>query len=87
MNRKISTVASPSFQCRVATHVTAHKHHIENRTNKKWLTPFFVFGLTRAPQRSEGLDRKNTVVGQFRGKAATSLNEQFGKIAALTRWK
>jgi len=85
MNRKISTVASPSFQCRVAAHVTAHKHHIENRTNKKWLTPFFVLGLARAPKSSGGLDRTYTVVGKYRGKAATSLNEQFGKIAALTR--
>jgi len=30
---------------------------------------------------------KNTIIGQYRGKAATATNKQFGKIAALTRWK
>jgi len=85
MNIQCQAVAFPSFQGRVATRNSPHKHHLENRTNKKWLTPFFVLRLTRAPQRSEGLDRKNTVVGQFRGRAATSLNKQFGKISALIR--
>jgi len=45
----------------------------------------FGFGLTHALQRSSGLDRKNTIVGKYRGKAATATNKQFGKIAALTR--
>jgi len=58
---------------------------LPTRTNKKWLSPFFVFGLTRAPGKSQGLDRKNTVVGQVRGKAGTANNKRLGKIAALTR--
>ena len=74
MNIQCQAVAFPSFQGRVATRNSPHKHHLENRTNKKWLTPFFVFGLTHALKRSRGLDRKHTVVGKYRGKAATSLN-------------
>jgi hypothetical protein len=38
-----------------------HKHHIAHRTAKKWLTPLLGFGLTHAPDRTQGLDRKSTV--------------------------
>jgi len=40
----------------------------------KMAAAIFGFGRTHAPQRSSGLDRKNTIVGKYRGKAATSLN-------------
>jgi len=40
---------------------------------------------THAPSQPQEFDRKNTIVGQYLGKAATAYNKQFGKIAALTR--
>jgi len=50
------------------------QHHLAQLTAKKWLPPLFGFGLPYAPRQPQGLDRKNTIVGQYRGKAATSLN-------------
>jgi hypothetical protein len=35
----------------------------------------------RAPNQTQGLDRKYTIVGKYRGKAAT--NKHIAKIAAL----
>jgi len=32
------------------------------------------------------LDRKNTIVGKCRGKAATANNKQFGSMAGVARW-
>ena len=86
-NRQVATVAFPSFQGRVATRKSTHKHHLENRTAKKLLAQFFGFGCTHAPIRAEELDRKNTVVGTHCGKAATSLNERFGTMAGVPRRK
>jgi len=65
------------------THKPTHKHHLAHRTASQWLTPFACFGLTRAPFQPQGLDRKNTVVGKCRGKAATVYNGHIAKIAAL----
>jgi len=60
-------VALPRLQYRVANPQTHRTNTIlQTRTNKKWLTPFFVFGLTHAPIWAEGLDRKNTVIGKYR---------------------
>jgi hypothetical protein len=32
-------------------------------------------------------DRKNTIFGLYRGKAATMHNKQFGSMAGVDRWK
>ena len=63
-----------------------HTHnHLTNTTLKtaqpKMADAIFGFGRTHAPQRSSGLDQKNTIVGQVRGKAATSLN------MGLAQWR
>jgi hypothetical protein len=58
---------------------------LQTRTAKKRLTPLFDFGLTHAPIQAEGLDWKNTIVGKYRGKAATSFNGGFGASGALPR--
>jgi len=58
-----------------------HKHHIANHTAKKWLSPLFGFGHPHAPEKSQGLDRKNTIVGKVRGKAATATN------MGLAQWR
>jgi len=78
-SERVVTVASPSFQCRVAAHMTAHKHHLENRTNKKWLTPFFVFGRSHTPSRAQGLDRKNTIVGKCQGRLPHRLTSSLAR--------
>jgi hypothetical protein len=38
------------------------------------------FGLIHAPFQSQGLDRKNTIVGKCRGKAATATNGRFNYL-------
>jgi hypothetical protein len=63
-----------------------HQHHLTQLTVKKWLTSLFGFGLTHAPNKTYRLDRKYTVVGKFRGKAATIYNERFGTMAGVPRW-
>ena len=40
-------------------------------------------GLTHAPNRTSEFDRKNTIIGQVCGKAATATNEHIATIAAL----
>ena len=64
----------------------AHKHHIDNRTAKKLLAQLFGFGLARAPEKPQGLDRKNTIIGKVLGKAGTANNKQFGAMAGVARW-
>jgi hypothetical protein len=49
----------------------------------KMATAIFGFGLTHAPKMALVVDRKNTVFGKLSGKAATSCNERFRKIAAV----
>ena len=80
-------VAFPHLQYRVTTHQTnAHTPYCKS-AQPKMANAIFGFGLTRAPSQLLGFDRKNTIIGKVRGKAATATNKQFGKIAALTRWK
>jgi hypothetical protein len=43
----------------------------------------FGFGLIHAPSQPKGFDRKYTIVGKDRGKAATATNKHIAKIAAL----
>jgi hypothetical protein len=62
----------------------ASSHRIENLTAKKWLPPFFGFGLSHVPASAPSLDRKFFVIGHS-GKAATAYNEHIAKIAALPR--
>ena len=70
----VQTVALPRLQYRVSTHAAnAHTPYCQPHSQKT-ATPLSNFGRTRAPNRSSGLDRKNTVTGQFRGKAATAFN-------------
>jgi hypothetical protein len=63
-----------------------HQHHLAQLTAKKWLTPLFGFGLTLAPKKTYGFDKKSYVVGKYRGKAATIYNERFGTMAGVPRW-
>jgi len=69
--------------------VLAHKANTQTPYCKpaqpKMAAAIFGFGLTHAPSQAQGLDRKNTIVGQYRGKAGTANNKQFGKITALIR--
>ena len=53
----------------------------------KMATAIFGFGRTHAPEKLQGLDRKNTVVGQVRGKAGTANNKRFCEIAAVAPQK
>ena len=62
----------------------ASSQSIANRAASQWLPPFACLGLTHAPARSLGLDRKYGFVGQYRGKAATAYNERFCVIAAVS---
>jgi len=67
-------VASPSLQYRVANTYNQLTNTILQTAQPKMAAAIFGFGRTHAPSRSQGFDRKNTVVGKVRGKAATSLN-------------
>jgi len=58
---------------------------LQTRTAKRWLSPSFGFGLTHTPEKPQELDRKNTVVGKVRGKAATDSQQGFGASGALSR--
>jgi len=78
----------PRLQYRVSDPQSQRTNTIlQTRTNKKWLTPFFVFGRTCAPIQPQGFDRNNTIVGKFCGKAATATNKQFGTMAGVARRK
>jgi len=41
----------------------------------------------RTPIHIDGLTVKNTIVGKYRGKAATATNKQFGAMAGVARRK
>ena len=73
-SERVAVVASPSFQCSVANTHNQLIHTTLKTAQPKMATAIFGFGRTHAPQRSQGLVRKNTIVGKCRGKAATSLN-------------
>jgi len=65
-------VALPRLQYRVADSQSQRTHTIlQTRTARNGYT-ISGFGLTRAPNQPQGVDRKNTVVGKCRGKAATA---------------
>ena len=49
-------------------------------------TAIFGFGLTHAPNQTQGLDRKNTVTGQLLGKAATIYNGRFRASGLYLAW-
>jgi len=86
---RVLAVASPSFQYRVSAHKPTCTHHIENPHSKPMATPFACFGRSHAPENSQELNRKNTIVGKYRGKAATSLNlglAQWRHYLALTNF-
>jgi len=75
----------PSLQYRVVAHVTnAHTPYCK-LAQPKMADAIFGFGLSHAPSRAQGLDRKNTIVGKARGKAATMHNKQFGAMAGVAR--
>jgi hypothetical protein len=81
---RVVVVALPRLQYRVSNPQNQPTNTIlQTRTAEKWLSPLFGFGLTHAPIRPEGFDRKNTVIGKYRGKAATVHNEHIGSMAAL----
>ena len=81
-------VALPRLQYRV---IAPHNHHkntiLQTRTAKRWLSPSFGYERTRAPFQLQVLDRKNTIVGKYRGKAATATNKQFGTMAGVPHCK
>ena len=81
---QIQTVALPCEQCRVASARCLHRNTTLLTTQPKMATAIFGFGLTRAPNRTWGLDRKNTIVGKSRWKEATAHNERFCEMAAVT---
>jgi len=85
---RVVVVALPCLQHSVFTrNLTNTQTPYCKPHSQKTAAPLSDFGLTHAPIRAQGLDRKYTVVEKYRGKAATATNKQFGKIAALTRWK
>jgi hypothetical protein len=84
---QIQTVALPCEQCRVASARCLHRNTTLLTTQPKMATAIFGFGLTRAPNRTWGLDRKNTIVGKSRWKEATAHNERFCEMAAVTPQK
>ena len=71
---RVETVAFPSFQCSVADTHNQLTYTTLKTALPKMAAAIFGFGLTHAPIQPQGLDKKNTIVGQVRGKAATSLN-------------
>jgi len=71
---RVVVIALPCLQYRVPAHVTNAQTPYCKPTQPKMAAAIFGFGRTHAPQGSSGLDRKNTIVGKVRGKAATSLN-------------
>jgi len=50
------------------THEPTQKHHLAQHPAKKWLTPYFGFGLAHAPNRASGLVRKYSIVGRCVGR-------------------
>jgi len=83
-------VALPRLQYRVEPPTTnAHTPYCKP-AQPKMATAIFGFGRTHAPEKAQWLDRKNTIVGKVRGKAATMHNKQFGSMAGvarfITRW-
>ena len=84
---RIMAVALPRLQYRVANPQSQHTSTIlQTRTAKNGYA-IFGFGRTHAPEKSQGLDRKNTIVGKCRGKAATANNGRFGASGAMARLK
>jgi len=73
-NRQVPTVASQSLQYRVATPIIHSQTPYCKLAQPKMADAIFGFGRTHAPQKSSGFDQKNTIVGKYREKAATSLN-------------
>jgi len=67
---------SPCHVCNIMLppHKTAAHTPYCKPAQPKMAAAIFGFGLARAPRQPQGLDRKNTIVGRYRGKAATSLN-------------
>jgi hypothetical protein len=72
-------VKSKRSLCQVFNAILTSSYRIENHTASQWLPPFACFGLTHAPERTQGLVRKNSIIGKSCGKAATAHNERFGK--------
>jgi len=81
---RVVTVALPSCQCRVSAHNSLTNTTLPT-TQPKMATAIFGFGLAHAPEKPQGLDRKNTIAGKVRGKAGTANNKRFCMIAALPR--
>ena len=81
---RVVTVALPSCQCRVSAHNSLTNTTLPT-TQPKMATAIFGFGLAHAPEKPQGLDRKNTIAGKVRGKAGTANNKRFCMMAALPR--
>jgi len=75
------------LQYRVSTHKANAQTPYCKPAQPKMADAIFGFGLTHAPIRAEGLDQKPTIVGKYRGKAATATNKQFGTMAGAPRRK
>jgi len=84
--RKVPTVAFPVGNIVFPTHITHTKTPYCHHTANQWLTPFACFGLTHAPIQPQGLDRKNIIVGKYRGKAATAFNGRFCASGLYLAW-
>jgi hypothetical protein len=60
---------------------------LQTRTVKKRLTPLFDFGLTHAPFRTEGLDRKYTTVGKYRERQPHHLTRGLAQAGHYLAWR
>jgi len=79
-------VALLCLQYRVADPQIQRRNTIlQTRTAKKRLPPFFGFGLSRAPIRTEGLDRKNTIIGKHFGKQPHRITGGFAQAGFTSR--
>ena len=67
-----------------STHKSNAKHHIAQRTASQWLLPFACFGLTLAPKKTQGHDRKYTVKKKVHRKAATDMQRAVSQDGGIT---
>jgi len=65
-------------------HISNAKHHLAQRTASQWLSPFACFGLTLAPKKTQGHDRKYTVKKKVHRKAATDMQRAVSQDGGIT---